>query len=225
MATAVLDETVGVVPFEAGAAEGFAFATEEAAAFEEVAAALLTTTTGAEVVAATAAIDVEVANVVGELEITVGATAAADVITLSPAALGDANKPGDVDMDVEVVDVVLGVAAAAVARLAGKVVKDRGTAVHRWPSIEVIENPAGRDMSRNESDASRYGECTVVKLEMTIIEAPRPSVPHDNHNFGDVCERKKNRIQQWRIRWSVDGVQETMINISNASVQKSVWSG
>lgn len=40
--------------------------------------------------------------------------------------------------------VVGGCAAAAVTRLPVRVVRERGTAVHRWPSMVVIENPAGR---------------------------------------------------------------------------------
>lgn len=40
--------------------------------------------------------------------------------------------------------VVGGCAAAAVAKDPVKVVRERGTAVHLWPSIVVIENPAGR---------------------------------------------------------------------------------
>ena len=62
-------------------------------------------------------------------------------------------------------DVVVGsAAAAAVARLPVKVVRDRGMAVHRWPSIVVIENPAGRvalvDMVKMKSDTSRCRQCT-----------------------------------------------------------------
>ena len=40
--------------------------------------------------------------------------------------------------------VVGGCAAAAIAKDPVKVVRERGTAVHRWPSMVVIENPAGR---------------------------------------------------------------------------------
>lgn len=65
------------------------------------------------------------------------------------------------DVVVDVVEVVLGVAAGNVAKLAGKVVADRGTAVQRRPSIEVKENPAGRDMMKMKSDTSRCKECTI----------------------------------------------------------------
>ncbi len=42
--------------------------------------------------------------------------------------------------------------AASDAKLPVKVVSDLGTAVHRSPSIEVIENPAGRfDMAKGKA--------------------------------------------------------------------------
>ncbi len=54
-------------------------------------------------------------------------------------------------------------AAAAVASAPVSVVEALGTAVHRCPPIEVIENPAGRfalvDMVRMKSDACRCKEC------------------------------------------------------------------
>lgn len=50
-------------------------------------------------------------------------------------------------------------AAAAVASDPVSVVEARGTAVHRWPFIEVMENPAGRfalfAMVERKSDACR----------------------------------------------------------------------
>lgn len=55
--------------------------------------------------------------------------------------------------------VVGGCAAAAVAKFPVRVVRDRGTAVHRWPSMVVMENPAGRfalvDMMKMKGDTSR----------------------------------------------------------------------
>jgi len=60
-----------------------------------------------------------------------------------------------------VVDVVK--AAAADASDPVSVVEDRGTAVHRWPLIDVMNCPAGRfvfvDMVKKRSDACRCREC------------------------------------------------------------------
>ncbi len=65
--------------------------------------------------------------------------------------------------------VVGGCAAAAVAKLPVRVVRDRGTAVHRWPSIVVMKNPAGRfalvDMMEMKGDTSRGRECTIQMQE------------------------------------------------------------
>lgn len=66
-------------------------------------------------------------------------------------------------------EVVAGAGAVAVVKAAAdaasapvSVVDALGTAVHRWPSIEVMENPAGRfafvDMMKRKSDACRCRE-------------------------------------------------------------------
>jgi hypothetical protein len=61
---------------------------------------------------------------------------------------------------VEVTAVVKAAADAASAPVS--VVDALGTAVHRWPFIEVMENPAGRfafvDMMKRKSDACRCRE-------------------------------------------------------------------
>jgi hypothetical protein len=73
------------------------------------------------------------------------------------AALGCASEFTEgVDDAKAVVEVELGVAAGNVARLWGKVVDARGTAVQRKPFIEVVTNPAGRDIMKIESDTSRW---------------------------------------------------------------------
>jgi hypothetical protein len=59
--------------------------------------------------------------------------------------------------------VVVVKAAADVASAPVSVVEALGTAVQRWPLIEVMENPAGRlafvDMVKTKSDACRCREC------------------------------------------------------------------
>lgn len=60
-------------------------------------------------------------------------------------------------------------------------VRDLGTAVHRTPSIEVIENPAGRfafvDMLKKGSDTSRWKERKLNRQgDGAIQRAPRPQV-------------------------------------------------
>lgn len=106
----------------------------------------------------------------GVLIIDVEATCAAVVeVAEAPAALGWVSATdAEVDVVVDVVEVVLGVAAGNVAKLAGKVVADRGTAVHRRPSIEVRENPAGRDMMKTKGDTSR---CKERKIRSTSFNS------------------------------------------------------
>lgn len=118
IATAVLDDVVGVVVLDAGMAELL----EIALAVPRIAADVLVTN--------------EVTGVSN-----------CDVVATCAAVVEDAPAATICDVDaIEVVEVVLGVAAGSVARLAGKVVAVRGTAVHCSPSIRVVENPAGRDM-------------------------------------------------------------------------------
>jgi hypothetical protein len=138
IATAVLDDVVVVVFLDAGKAEVLEIA--------PVADVLKTTA------------DVLVTNEdTGVLAIADEATCVPVVeVAEAPAAFGWALiAAADV-----VVEVVLGVAAGSVAKLAGKVVADRGTAVHCRPSIVVRENPAGRDMMRMKGDTSRRKEYT-----------------------------------------------------------------
>lgn len=159
IATMELEDVVGVVILDAGIAEALGIA---------LVADVLRTTA-----------DVLVMNeATGVLTIDVEATCAAVVdvgAALAPAALGWASElKTDVDVAKDVVEVVLGVAAGKVARLAGKVVDARGTAVQRKPSIEVIVNPAGRDIAKNgKSDTSRCKkECTKGQPSILhIIEA------------------------------------------------------
>jgi hypothetical protein len=70
-------------------------------------------------------------------------------------------------------------AAAAVASAPVSVVEALGTAVHRWPSIDVMENPAGRfafvDMAKTKSDACRCRECiNQPSRDMEITDQRRP---------------------------------------------------
>jgi hypothetical protein len=70
-------------------------------------------------------------------------------------------------------------AAAAVASAPVSVVEALGTAVHRWPLIDVMENPAGRfafvDMVKTKSDACRCRECiNQPSRDMEITDQRRP---------------------------------------------------
>lgn len=70
-------------------------------------------------------------------------------------------------------------AAAAVASAPVSVVEALGTAVHRWPLIDVMENPAGRfafvDMVKTKSDACRCRECiNQPSRDMEITDRRRP---------------------------------------------------
>jgi hypothetical protein len=120
----VLEETVGVVPFEPG----------------EAAAAVKLPPFGILVVAR--ATDVLTTRAVVE-----------DMIGVPPAVLTTPNVELCVVVLVVLVGLVGGCAAVSVASLPVSVVNDLGTAVHRWPSIVVIKNPAGRfglvDMMKN----------------------------------------------------------------------------
>jgi hypothetical protein len=138
----VLEETVGVVPLDAGKAMKL-----EAAAgvmlevVSESVGVLAITTTGLEtcVDATTVFTTLPVAEVAGR-RILVAAAAAVVAVVVGV--------------------VVGGWAAASVATLPMSVVAALGTAVHRWPLIEVMKNPAGRvDMTRRKKgDTSRDGE-------------------------------------------------------------------
>jgi len=134
----VLDETVGVVPFEAGTAAGLTPAT--------ACVADVLTTTGATLVTIEAA---------GVLAVDWATAALADV-EIPPFAIDEAIWV----LDSDVVVVVGAEAAAAVVSASVSVVEALGTAVHRCPSIEVMKNPAGRlvDMANVKSDTSRCKE-------------------------------------------------------------------
>lgn len=123
-----------------------------AAAAEVVSSALV-------VNASASSSDVEAARagVVEVLKVKIGLGVLDCSTGMAVVASGTASGVG---VDTTTADVVVGgCAAAAVAKLPVKVVRERGTAVHRWPSIVVMENPAGRfalvDMLRKESDTSR----------------------------------------------------------------------
>jgi hypothetical protein len=70
-------------------------------------------------------------------------------------------------------------AAAAVASAPVRVVDALGTAVHRWPSIEVMKDPAGRfalvDMVKRKSDGCRCRECiNQPSRDIEIADQRRP---------------------------------------------------
>lgn len=69
-----------------------------------------------------------------------------------------------------VVLVVGGCAAACVAKAPVSVVDALGTAVHRWPLIEVMKNPAGRvglvDMTRRKATPVAMKECNRQTTKM-----------------------------------------------------------
>jgi hypothetical protein len=97
-------------------------------------------------------------------------------------------------------DVLIVVTAATpmdevVEALPERVVRDLGTAVHRCPLIEVIENPAGRF---GLVDIVRGQRATTVAVQWRkyqpsrdgTTEAPRPSSRRFDHDVGDVCKRR-----------------------------------
>jgi hypothetical protein len=125
--------------------------------------------------------------------------------------------------------VVLAVAAAADAadneaasamKAPVSVVAVFGTAVQRSPSIEVIENPAGR-VAMMEIKATPVAIRNVkINLQGIMkIGAPSPSVHVVDH--GDavdfVCNEKRTEIRE-RKRWSVEDSRNYDLRSSNASI-------
>jgi hypothetical protein len=130
----ILDEVVGVVPFDAGNAGAL---TTDACVVEVL-------TTAAEVVVALVA--VVLARAAAKLTEETPAPPPpppSSSPTPAPAASAPATF-GWAWMVAAVVEVVVVKAAADAASLPVSVVDALGTAVHRWPFIEVMENPAGR---------------------------------------------------------------------------------
>jgi hypothetical protein len=126
--------------------------------------------------------------------------------------------------------VVLAVAAAADAadkdaasamKAPVSVVAVFGTAVQRSPSIEVIENPAGR-VAMMEIKATPVAIRNVeINLQGIMkIGAPRPSVRVVDH--GDavdfVCNEKRRTGIRERKRWSVEDSRNYNLRSSNASI-------
>jgi hypothetical protein len=104
-------------------------------------------------------------------------------------------------------------AAADAASAPVSVVDALGTAVHLWPFMEVIENPAGRfafvDIAKMKSDAWRRREGTNQPSREGYRDhrskARRPSIRSFKHSVVDVCEYRKEQKSTWEktvgCRW------------------------
>jgi hypothetical protein len=127
--------------------------------------------------------------------------------------------------------VVLAVAAAADAadneaasamKAPVSVVAVFGTAVQRSPSIEVIENPAGR-VAMMEIKATPVAVRNVeINLQgiMKIEAPPRPSIRVVDHSdaVDFVCSEKRRTEIRERKRWSVEDSRNYDVRSSNASI-------